>query len=79
MRTTVNLDEDLLLAIQDRAKRERRTMSAVLSDLAREALVGRNLDSSSRTVGVGGFVPLPHRGPLSSNALIDSIREEEGV
>ncbi len=54
-------------------------MSAVLSDLAREGLMGRNLDSSSRTGGVGGFVPLPHRGALSSNALIDSIREEEGI
>lgn len=79
MRTTVNLDEDLLLAIQDRAKRERRTMSAVLSDLAREALTRNHAEPASRPVGVGGFVPLPHRGPFVSNSLIDSIREEEGV
>jgi hypothetical protein len=38
VRTTINLDDDVLLAVQERARREKRTAGSVLSDLAREAL-----------------------------------------
>ncbi|WP_345612096.1 ribbon-helix-helix protein, CopG family [Pseudonocardia adelaidensis] len=38
MRTTVNLDDDVLLAVQERARRERRSVGEVLSELARQAL-----------------------------------------
>ncbi|MGB3184568.1 MAG: CopG family transcriptional regulator [Ornithinimicrobium sp.] len=78
MRTTVNLDEDVLLAVQERAKREGRTASAVLSDLARAALTGEHRTMDHTPEGVGGFVPLPRRGPVISNALIDRLREEDG-
>ncbi len=78
MRTTINLDDDVLLAIQERAKREKRSASAVLSDLAREALTGNHREAPTQLDEVGGFVPLPRRGPVISNALIDRLREEEG-
>jgi hypothetical protein len=75
MRTTVNLDDDVLLAVRERAHRERRTIGEVLSELARQALVGR---APGRAVEeFHGFRPLPARGRPVSNAIIDRLREDE--
>jgi len=52
MRTTISLDDDILLAVQERAHREKRTAGDVLSELARLALTG-NL-SRRRTAGPSG-------------------------
>lgn len=38
MRITMTLDDDVLLAVNERARREKRTAGEVLSDLARQAL-----------------------------------------
>lgn len=75
MRTTINVDDDVLLAVQERAKRERRTAGQVLSDLARQALTGPH--TGPEVQSQHGFVPFPHRGPMVTNALIDRLREEE--
>jgi hypothetical protein len=36
VRTTLSLDDDVLLAVKERARRENRTAGEVLSDLARQ-------------------------------------------
>ncbi len=77
MRTTVNLDEDVLLAIQERARREKRPVGQVLSDLARQALTGQRVPAADRGASKYGFQPLPRRGAAISNALIDRLRQEE--
>lgn len=74
VRTTMNVDDDVLLAVQERARRERRSAGKVLSDLAREALRGEPQPLGQDHYG---FRPLPHRGPAVSNALIDRLREKE--
>lgn len=80
MRTTLNLDDDVLVAVKDRAAREHRSIGAVLSDLAREALTGRTLQGPLEEArALYGFSPLPHRGMAVSNALIDQLREAEGT
>lgn len=38
MRTTLSIDDDVLRAVKERARRESRTAGEVISDLAREAL-----------------------------------------
>jgi len=78
LRTTLRLDDDVLFAVQERARREKRTAGQVLSDLAREALTGQARHPEER-LGAGrhGFEPLPHRGAAISNALIDRLREDE--
>lgn len=75
MRTTVNVDDDVLLAVKERARREGRSVGHVLSDLARSALNGRPADRTGAPIH--GFRPLPARGPLVSNAVIDALREDE--
>ncbi|MQA26916.1 MAG: antitoxin [Micromonosporaceae bacterium] len=78
MRTTLSLDDDILFAVKERARRENRTAGQVLSDLARQALTNPEPASDSTEVpGCHGFEPLPHRGEAVSNALIDRLREDE--
>lgn len=76
MRTTINLDEDVLLAAKQRARREGRSVGEVISELARQALTGHTPERSGGQLH--GFHPLPPRGPLVSNEIIDGLREDEG-
>lgn len=78
MRTTVNVADDVLLAVKERARREGRSAGEVLSELARQALL-HNAAGTEIAEGESfyGFEPLPHRGPAVSNELIDRLREEE--
>lgn len=78
MRTTLSIDDDVLLAVRERARRERRTVGEVLSELARQALIGGPRTPAEATSARHGFTPLPRRGPAVSNALIDRLREDEG-
>jgi toxin-antitoxin system PIN domain toxin len=79
MRITLSLDDGVLLAVKERARRENRTVGEVLSDLARQALTGRlgPPDANRAAASIHGFDPLPHRGGAISNALIDRLRDEE--
>jgi hypothetical protein len=77
VRTTLSIDDDVLFAVRERARRERRSAGAVLSALAREALTGQHRPDPSPSADHHGFKPLPRRGSAVSNALIDRLREEE--
>ena len=78
MRTTLAIDDDVLRAVRERARRERRPIGEVLSELARQALTGQHRTGAEATpVPVHGFEPFPHRGPAVSNDLIDDLREED--
>lgn len=78
MRTTLSLDDDVLYAVQERARREKRTAGQVLSDLARQALTAQQHPLPGELAPERhGFRPLPPRGAAISNALIDRLREDE--
>ena len=78
MRTTLNLDEDVLLAAKERARREDRSVGAVVSDLARQALNSPSLSRPDQVEeAFHGFRPFPHRGGAVSNALVDRLLEDE--
>jgi hypothetical protein len=84
MRTTLSLDDDVLLAVKERARRENRTAGEVLSDLARQALTQQHYADPGADPRPGpesfyGFEPFEHRGTAVSNALIDRLRDEEAV
>ena len=76
MRTTLNIAEDVLLAIRERARREKRSAGEILSELAREALT-RQASEPSEPESFFGFNPLPSRGGVVTNELIDKLREED--
>ncbi len=79
MCTSLDLDEDVLLAVKERARRERRSAGDVLSELAREALTGQHRESEGLGTERHGFRTLPRRGAAVSNALIDRLREDESA
>ncbi len=76
MRTTLSIDDDVLEVVKERARAEGRTVGEVLSELARQSLT-----TSSRPIAGhrNGFPLLPARGTPVSDALVDRIRDEEGV
>jgi len=78
MRTTLRLDDDILIAVKERARRENRTAGEVLSELARRGLNrSEPTQSGQENSGFYGFEPLPPRGASVSNALLDHLREDD--
>lgn len=75
MRTTLDIDDDVLEAVKSLARQSDRTAGAVLSELARRALT--NAPTRSARAGVGGFVPFESRGGLVTNEQIDRLREQD--
>jgi hypothetical protein len=76
MRTTLDIDDDVLRAAKELARRERRTTGAVLSGLARRGLTAGPA-SERPTTSVHGFRPFAARGGVVTNADIDKLREED--
>ena len=85
MRTTLDIDDDLLAAAKEIARRERTTAGEVVSRLLRRSLTGAGADTSSaasraRRTAVAGFVPFPARpGVVVTNEQVDRLRETEGL
>ena len=81
MRTTLDIDGDVLIAAKELAKRERKTAGKLVSDLMREALRAR-ADSTGEARArrsLYGFKPIPAGGSVVTNELVDELRDELGV
>ena len=87
MRTTLSIDDDVLLAAQERARREKRSVGAVVSELARATLTGDRVETGTPPQPAGddgveavmremGVFPLPRRGGVVTNDLINQIKDE---
>ncbi|MGZ5786494.1 MAG: hypothetical protein ACXWJM_11285 [Ramlibacter sp.] len=89
MRTTLDIEDDVLFAAKEIARREKKSLGQVISDLARRAFAqGSGQPPSpkqpsghraSERLAAYGIRPLPARGVLVTNELIDRLRDEEGV
>ena len=79
MRTTIDIDDDVLQAAKELGRRRRETAGKVISYLARKALTSHPA-SQVQVAESGefyGFKPLPKvPGKIVTNALIDHLREE---
>ena len=76
MRTTLDIDDDVLQAVKKRARRANTTAGRVISELARHALSAPSPAPQVREAkAVYGFKPLPSRGGIVTNGLIDRLRE----
>lgn len=82
MRTTLDIADDVLLAAKETARREKLSVGAVITDLARRALVqaaeptsGRGAPSRSRLARLG-IQPLPKRGGIVTNETINQLRDD---
>ena len=77
MRTTLDIDDDVLLAAKELARQEYTTTGRVLSRLARKALHSTSAEAAAREPASSyGIEPFPSRGGLVTNELIDRLRDE---
>jgi hypothetical protein len=79
MRTTLDIDDDVLQAAKERARRENKTAGEVISELARIALTTTAPASpkASEPRSHYGIRPFPKRGGVVTNELIDRLREDD--
>jgi hypothetical protein len=78
MRTTLDLDDDVLASAKEIARREHKTAGQVLSELARQALTGAAVVTSPprpRRAPAHGFVAFEPRGAVVTNEAIDRLRD----
>lgn len=79
MRTTLDIDDDILAAAKELARREKLTAGQLVSRLLREMLT-RGVDArADEGPRVGGFRPFPGEGRIVSNAAVNAIRDADGV
>jgi hypothetical protein len=77
MRTTLDIDDDVLRAARELARREKKTAGRVISELARQALAAATPATRGEARPLHGFRPFPRRGGIVTNELIDRLREED--
>ncbi|HET8748552.1 MAG TPA: CopG family transcriptional regulator [Ramlibacter sp.] len=81
MRTTLDIDDDVLLAAKEHAARERKSLGAVISALARESLRqpaqpgGRSTPARRH----GRFAVLPQRDEVVTLEHVRGLQDAEGV
>lgn len=74
MRTTLDLDDDILLAAKELAARRKTTAGRVVSDLVRAALRPTNTPRTRH--GVPLLPPLADGAPAVTMALVNRLRDE---
>ena len=80
MRTTLDIDDDILMAAKELAKSARKTAGQIISELVRKSLTATPIYSAEETEAFFGIRPLPRRGAgIVTNELINKIREQEGI
>lgn len=77
MRTTLDLDEDILERARMLARQRGASLGKEVSRLVRKAL--EEPPACHDGVGVGGFEPFPAERRVVTDALVDGLRDQEGV
>jgi hypothetical protein len=81
MRTTLDIDDDVLLAAREHAAREQKSLGAVVSELARESLRRPAAAPSRRGKARAGgrFAVLPHRSEVITLEHVRTLQDSEGA
>lgn len=85
MRTTLDIDNDVLAAAKELARQQKVSAGKVVSQLLRKVLTGQDENSSaSQDAGIGaqsvaGFRPFPAGKAVITNDAVNRLREAEGV
>jgi hypothetical protein len=77
MRTTLDIDDDLLAAAKELARRENVSAGQVVSRLLRQGLTGARgapvVRSQTKRPGVAGFRPFTGRGKAVTNEQVNAF------
>ncbi|RYG90253.1 MAG: hypothetical protein EON59_00175 [Alphaproteobacteria bacterium] len=80
MRTTIDIDDDLLAASKELARHEGTTAGAVVSRLLRQALTARGVAQAATRYAVPGFRPFAAKpGAVVTNDILNRLRDDEGI
>lgn len=88
MRTTLDIADGILFAAKELARREKKSLGQVISELVRRAFAvaepypANDSTAPARASGrlaTYGIHPLPARGGVVSNELIDRLRDAEDI
>jgi hypothetical protein len=79
MRTTLDIEDDVLQAAKELAQRKSSTAGRVISELARRGLALSTDGRKNRSRMRGGVPLLPSRGEVITLERVQKIRDEEGV
>lgn len=79
MRTTLDIDADVLQAAKELAERDGRTAGQVVSELARRGLTAP-AEGAARVARLRGGVPvLPRRGEVVTVEHVQRLLDDEGA
>ena len=76
MQTTLDIDDDVLAAVEEQARLKNSTAGDILSRLVRQALTWRGLQLD---YSAAGFLTIPKRGHVVTNEHVNAIRDTEGI
>lgn len=84
MRTTLDIDDDVLIAAKELAAKERKTAGKILSEFFRHAIqtgeAGAAKAEPSQPYAMKNGIPvLPSRGEVVTTEHIQRLMEEEGI
>ncbi len=90
MRTTLDITDDVLFAVKDYALRDKKTLGEVVSALCRRAIFNSALSDDSvppptadqtrrAKLAALGLTPLPRGNRVVTDAVVNQIRESEGI
>jgi len=84
MRTTLDIDEDVLVAAKELARRQNLSAGQVVSQMLRKVLTGQAGQSAPEDAGPGaqtvaGFRPFPAAKAVVTNDAVSRLREAEGL
>jgi len=89
MRTTLDIDDDLLAAAKELARRERKSAGQVVSELMRKGLTGagrgpspggeRPQSAVAEQAASYGLYPFPPGDVVATNDEVNRLREELGI
>lgn len=83
MRTTLDIDDDVLSAAKDLAAKERKTAGKILSEFFRRALhapaAAKSKAGTAKYLMKNGIPVLPSRGEVVTVGKVRRLMEEEGI
>lgn len=79
MRTTIDIEDDVLAAAKELARLQNVSAGYIVSKLLRDALAGGHRQILDSEKLVAGFRPFPACGRLVTNEQVNELRDQEGV
>jgi hypothetical protein len=77
MRTTLDIDDDVLQAAKELARAEKKTAGQVISELVRKALIQPIAPLETDKIEIrNGFTLLPRRGVIVTNELVNTLQDQ---